>query len=52
MIVKVGNPDNNYETTLIVRVSDLYKNYKQFPILIQVSSSYDEIFSSKLLTGN
>ena len=40
LIVKVGDPDNSYQTTLSVRVSDLYKNYVEFKINIQVLVKY------------
>ena len=36
LIVKVGDPDNIYQTTLFVSVSDLYKNSVEIPIVIQV----------------
>ena len=39
LIVKVGDPVSSYRTTLIVRVSDLYKNYHEFKIIIQVRDS-------------
>ena len=40
LVVKIGDPTASYQTTIYIRVTDLYKNYVEIPVLIQVRRSY------------
>ena len=52
LIVKVGDPDNSYLATLSVRVSDLYKNYVEFKINIQVLACQPRVIVTSCFVYN